>query len=217
VSAARPGPAPLRDLLAAVASLDARASPSDPAVRAELARVWARLRRLPEPRAGPTGCDHPVLRHLPQAVAAAQGDAATAAAALGRVATHLPWRYGYPSREDAPDLAERIAFAEVVGPGAPIESDVLCLGVTLIAPRTLYPDHRHPAIELYRILAGTATWTAGEAAHRAPPGALVLHPSGVVHAMRTHDEPLLAVYSWTGEDVRTPSVYAQCPARSPTP
>ena len=49
---------------------------------------------------------------------------------------------------------------------------------------------------------------AAELHGRIPPGALVLHPSGVVHAMRTHEEPLLAVYTWTGEDVRTPSVYA---------
>lgn len=208
MSASPNSTAALRELLDAVVALDARSTPADPAVLAELARVEARLRGLAAPRASLPGSDHPAARHLARALAATRGDAAAVGAALDRIAGHLPWRYGYARRDDAPELAERIAFAEVVGPGAPIDSDVLCLGVTLIAPRTLYPAHRHPAIELYRILSGAATWTAAGAVRRVPPGALVLHPSGVVHAMRTHEEPLLAVYTWTGEDVRTPSIYA---------
>lgn len=199
--------AALRRLLDAVAALDARAAGDAPAILAELARARSRLQAV-RPCTLPPGSDHPVARHLAQALAATRDDAAAVAAALEGLAGHLPWRYGYARRDDAPELGERIAFAELVGPGAPVESDVVCLGVTLIAPRTRYPAHRHPAIELYRILSGTATWTAA-AARRVPPGARVLHPSGIVHAMRTHREPLLAVYTWTGEDVRTPSSYAQ--------
>lgn len=208
MSDARARPAPLQELLDAVAALDARATPADPEVQAELARVGARLRALRMPRALPPGSDHPVVRHLDWALGSTRGDAAAVAAALGRIAEHLPWRYGYPWREDAPELAGRIAFAELVGPEAPLETDLLCLGLTLIAPRTLYPEHRHPAIELYRVLSGTATWSANGVARAVPPGALVLHASGVVHAMRTQEEPLLALYTWTGEDVRTPSAYA---------
>lgn len=37
---------------------------------------------------------------------------------------------------------------------------------------------------------------------------MILHPSNVIHAMETHDEPLLAAYTWSG-DVHTLSAYAK--------
>lgn len=201
-------PGQVLDFVRAVEALDDRALPADPAVAAEIARVWSRLRAIAVPTAGLPRSDHPIVGHLAAALAAAAGPAVEVTTALGAVAEHLPWRYGYPRRADAPDLGERIAFAEIIGPEAPFRSEVVCLGVTLIAPRTLYPDHHHPAIELYRVLTGSATWSAAGRSRRVPPGELVLHPSGVVHAMRTEDEPLLAVYTWSGDDVRTSSVYA---------
>jgi hypothetical protein len=78
---------------------------------------------------------------------------------------------------------------------APIASDEVCLGVTLIAPHTLYPLHRHNAVETYFVLSGTATWTAAGRSQTQPPGSFILHPSNIVHAMQTWDEPLLAVYT----------------------
>jgi gentisate 1,2-dioxygenase len=104
-------------------------------------------------------------------------------------------------------LGQNIAFAEIVGPAAPFRSDSVCLGLTLIGPETLYPAHRHPAIELYYVVAGIATWTLVGVSQDNPPGTFILHPSQAIHAMRTHAEPLLAIYSWSGSDVRTTSVY----------
>jgi hypothetical protein len=49
-------------------------------------------------------------------------------------------------------------------------------------------------------------------AHDYPPGAFILHPSQAIHAMQTHAEPLLAIYTWSGADVRTASVYTPSPA-----
>jgi len=77
----------------------------------------------------------------------------------------------------------------------------------LIAPRTHYPPHAHPAIETYLVITGTALWSLGAAPAAAqPPGALIFHPSGMAHAMETEAEPLLAIWSWRG-DVTSPSVY----------
>jgi len=104
-------------------------------------------------------------------------------------------------------LGQNIAFAEIIGPAAPFRSDSVCLGLTLIGPETLYPVHRHPAIELYYVVAGIATWTLDGLSQDHPPGTFILHPSQAIHAMRTHAEPLLAIYSWSGSDVRTSSVY----------
>ena len=195
---------------AVVALLD-RDEPADPAVTAELSAVRARLQRLAAPAAAGLAAGEAAPappRHLTAALDGWRDGGEEVRAALSALADRLPWRFSYAPRADAPDLAERVAWAELVGPSAPIRSDRLCVGVTLIAPHTLYPDHRHPAIELYRVLSGTATWSAAGVARPVPPGEWVLHPSGVVHAMRTGAEPLLALYTWSGEDVVTTSSWA---------
>jgi quercetin dioxygenase-like cupin family protein len=128
--------------------------------------------------------------------------------ALRPIGNLLPWRYGYSARPDAPGLETAMGWAEIIGPQAPIHSDQFCFGLTLIAPQTYYPPHRHPAVELYQVLIGHAAWTLGSATDIQPPGTIILHASGVVHAMRTGDEPLLAIYSWTG-DIVSPSVWAE--------
>lgn len=175
---------------------------------AEIVAVAEQVRAAaPEPLTfTPTG--HPVIRHLESVLAAAEDHAPHLAAALRPVADILPWRYGYAPRPDAPGLEHRMAWAELVGPAAPFHSDHVGLGLTLIGPHTYYPPHRHPAVEVYRVVAGIAEWSAvGRSAAR-PPGSVILHPSNVVHAMRTADQPLLAVYSWSG-DVVSPSVWEE--------
>ena len=125
----------------------------------------------------------------------------------GGLSAPLPWRYSYPPRpEDAVDLAERIAFAELIGPRAPLTAPGCRAGFTLMAPDTFYPMHAHPAIELYLVVSGHAQWTTPEAERIVPPGEFVLHGSNQPHAMRTFAEPLLALYGWRG-DLDTPAFY----------
>jgi mannose-6-phosphate isomerase-like protein (cupin superfamily) len=152
---------------------------------------------------------HPATRHLDDALVAAGGPTVELLTAIRPVAHDLPWRYSYERREDAPSLGEKIAYAEIVGPDAPYRSAIFCLGLTLIAPESLYPLHRHPAVELYYVLSGTATWSLNHRDRDLPPGEFVLHPSLAAHAMRTRREPLLAVYTWSGGDIHTPSVYVE--------
>lgn len=129
------------------------------------------------------------------------------ASALHSIAAHLPWRYGYAPRDDAPGLEGAMGWAELIGPLAPIVSREVCFGLTLIGPHTHYLPHRHPAVELYRIVIGHPQWTVGSTISLRAPREAILHDSDVVHAMRTADEPLLAIYSWTG-DIETPSAWA---------
>jgi quercetin dioxygenase-like cupin family protein len=150
-----------------------------------------------------------VIRQLRQV--GRSGDNAPIAAVFDAFLPHLdalPWRYSYEPRSDAPDISERMAWAELVGPIAPFHSDKVCLGLTAIGPRLLYPLHYHPAAETYLVVSGTASWTAAGMTRRHPPGTLILHPSNIVHAMETGDEPLLAAYAWTG-DVETLSAYQE--------
>jgi mannose-6-phosphate isomerase-like protein (cupin superfamily) len=127
-----------------------------------------------------------------------------------RPATHdLPWRYSYEQRDGAPSLGENIAYAEIIGPDAPYRSTIFCMGLTLFAPESLYPPHRHPAVELYYVVSGTANWSLNNRDRYLPPGEFVLHRSLATHAMRTRREPLFAVYTWSGEDIHTSSVYVE--------
>lgn len=151
---------------------------------------------------------HPALHHLEAALAGAEPHATALVAALRPLAAALPWRYGYSPRADAPGLEHRMAWAELVGPAAPFRSDRVGLGLTLIGPHTFYPPHRHPAVEVYRVVSGTAQWTASGVTEPRQPGAVILHRSNEVHAMRTGTEPLLAIYSWGG-DVVSPSVWEE--------
>jgi mannose-6-phosphate isomerase-like protein (cupin superfamily) len=136
--------------------------------------------------------------------------AAGIAAALAALPGPLPWRYSYPPRPGVPanavDLAERIAFAELIGPRAPLDAPGCRAGFTLIAPATFYPLHAHPAIELYLVISGHAQWTTPDAERIVPPGEFVLHGTSQPHAMRTFAEPLLALYGWRG-DLDTPAFY----------
>ena len=179
------------------------------AVAWEIAKVLSLLEPLPPLVGAFPRNNHPATRHLEAALFSGNASTSGLLAALRPVAYDLPWRYSYAKREDAPGLEENIAFAEIIGPEAPFQSDRVCLGLTLVGPEMLYPEHAHPAVELYYVAAGTATWIANDIPSLQPPGAFILHPSQVVHAMQTHRGPLLAVYAWSGDDVTTLSSYTE--------
>jgi mannose-6-phosphate isomerase-like protein (cupin superfamily) len=134
------------------------------------------------------------------------GPEAPIAAGLAKLAERLRWTYGYPPDPRYPGLELRIAFTEVLGGDAIWPSDRMLLGFTLIAPHTNYPAHAHPAIELYLVVAGAATWQLGEApAVIRPPGSVIVHPSWAPHAMTTGVEPLLALFTWRGDLATSPT------------
>ena len=95
---------------------------------------------------------------------------------------------------------DNYAYVELAGPGRWFESADIRLGFLLLGPQSHYPDHCHPAEEAYHVVSGTAEWwreDTGWTARQA--GTLIHHAPLVRHAMRTRDEPLLALYCWAGE------------------
>jgi mannose-6-phosphate isomerase-like protein (cupin superfamily) len=130
----------------------------------------------------------------------------TVAKAITPVSGSLPWHYSYSTEPGQTGLADRIAFAEMIGPKGPLIEPNARLGFTLIAPHTFYPMHAHPAVELYLVVSGHAAWLSPGSEKVVPPGGFVLHQTGLPHAMRTTDEPLLAIYAWQG-DLDSASVY----------
>lgn len=150
----------------------------------------------------------PACGFLPAALdAACEGPEHTIGETLLTIAPALAWGYGYPADPRRPDLPEAVAFADIAGKQGLVAAPGIGIGLTLIAPETVYPSHAHPAVEFYLVLSGTAAWTAGaEAAAARPPGSLILHAESIPHAMATGREPLLAVFTWHG-DIASPSVY----------
>lgn len=173
----------------------------------EIARVNALLDAIGDPQLAFEPSHHPLTRHLPAALEGLDRDAPEVAAALGPVADVLPWRYGYAARADRPGLEANMGWAEIVGPLAPFRSDHICLGLTLIGAHTFYPPHRHPAVELYQVLTGRSEWMAEGRNSVREPGAFILHSVNQEHAMRGGDQPLLALYTWSG-DIVSPSVWS---------
>lgn len=190
-------------IAAYLADLPAMADAVEPEVR-HLRRSVGRA----VPRSGFTGDAGRDYSHiLTPAVAAGRGHgAAVIADALAGLTDTLPWHYHYAPRPGEADLAGRIAFAELIGPRAPLIAPECRVGFTVMAASTFYPLHAHPAIELYLVIAGHAEWTTPGMERIVPPATFVLHGTNEPHSMRTFAEPLLALYGWRG-DTDAPAVY----------
>lgn len=186
-----------REFVAAAARYLARAS--DPQVRRALDRLMAQAFR-PNPHA-PNAQRLPACRFLPETVAETMLHDASLAAAIAMVEDELSWRQNASYSDDAmgqPGYMAAYAYAEVVGPQGPLVGDDFLLGLMILGPGLHYPDHAHPAPELYAVLAGDSEWSrAGGLFEARAPGSVVWHEAGVMHATRTHARPLLALYIWT--------------------
>ena len=125
--------------------------------------------------------------------------------ALLAAAPSLRWIAPYRPGDGADALAAGYAVTMLVGTGSPprpgyqmpfVNPDVL-VTFTLQAPGLFYPLHRHKAPEIYHVISGAAQWQRdGEPWRRRLPGEWFFHESDQGHAMRTGDEPLLAMAAW---------------------
>jgi quercetin dioxygenase-like cupin family protein len=149
----------------------------------------------------------PVCRCWAPALAAAREQPGLAAIAhsLQVLGPYLAWTQNPNYRQSPPSAGflNDYGYAVVAGPaGGPrslVTHPSLALGVLLLAPRTHYPRHHHPATELYLPL-NPAQWWRGEGPWRdEAPGAVIHHAPNVAHATQAGDEPLLAIYLWTGD------------------
>lgn len=79
-------------------------------------------------------------------------------------------------------------------------SDNVLVGLFLLGKGNLYPEHKHPAKEMWVVLSGEAKWKrGGEEWLTRKAGEYFMHTSNQSHAMQTLDEPLLAMWAWTGD------------------
>jgi quercetin dioxygenase-like cupin family protein len=134
-----------------------------------------------------------------KAATSSPGRAAVLADALGAIEPELCWQRRAGAEGVPGNFADGHANATIVGDGGlELRGDVR-IGVSLLAPHVTYPDHRHPPEEVYTVLSPGAWRQDAKPWHEPGLGGVVYNRPNVVHAMRSANAPLLAVWClWTG-------------------
>ena len=98
------------------------------------------------------------------------------------------------------EFSKRIFASEIIGPKGIIDNQSMRVGLLFQLDHVAYPKHWHSAEELYLVLLGEAHWSVddGSSEVRSPEN-FVHHKSNQPHSMTTIDEPLLAMWGWTGD------------------
>ena len=200
--------APVRRLLSAIADLYRSEVATAGEASFMLTSVLQAIASTPYPRAAmrdaetPTArIDKPVSRFVPSLVLPADGPIGEVGRRFVAAEPHLDWLQNpnYTAGRMGADFVDRYGYVEIVGPQRMFRSPATLVGLLLLGPGVHYPDHSHPAEELYHVVSGTAEWwREGAPWQRVPQGTAIHHPPDVRHAMRTADEPLLALYCWRG-------------------
>lgn len=103
----------------------------------------------------------------------------------------------YLDQPESEALSQVFAYTTVIGGGCPLEAEGVYMGLSLQGPDILYPSHAHQAEELYWIVGGNGDWKTGiDPWHPVEPGEIIVHPTGIRHAMQTNQAPLLTVWAW---------------------
>src|SRR6185437_1089779 len=104
------------------------------------------------------------------------------ASAFAAIEPQLRWKTRPGADTHGEHFLNSHANANIVGAeGIETRADVW-IGVSLMAPETRYPDHRHPPEEIYLVLSG-GEWCNTDTPWHAPGiGNLVYNPPNIVHA-----------------------------------
>jgi hypothetical protein len=149
----------------------------------------------------------PVLRQLAECTARAMLVDASVAASLAAVEEHLAWRRspGYSDELLGEGFLDNYGWCELIGSEGFFKGDDFRLGLLMLGPHRHYKDHYHPAPELYWPLTGPTEWKRGAGGFETrEAGTTIWHPPLRIHATKTIDQPLLAVWAWTC-DTATPA------------
>ena len=170
------------------------ASVDDALVRDAVARIgWDMPARALEPHS--LGC----LHHLDRAAELAPSDAKPLVQLVAQQRNALHWGQTYTEADFGKAFIDNYGWLEMFGTRGHFANDAVAAGLLILGPDIIYPDHHHVAEEIYVPLTGGTEWRMGEGGFRKrEAGEVVHHASNVNHAMRTGNEPLLALYIWRG-------------------
>jgi hypothetical protein len=139
------------------------------------------------------------LAHLDRAAELAPAQARRLAGLLAENGHAFRWGQTYTPTDFGQRFIENYGWLEVFGTRGHFFNDTVAGGFLILGPDILYPDHHHIAEEIYIPLIGGAEWRMDDTPFRQrEAGEVIYHASGVNHAMRTGDVPLLALYLWRG-------------------
>jgi hypothetical protein len=139
----------------------------------------------------------PCVRHLDRALRIAPRPGRHLVALLDLGSRILHWGQTYTAADFGEKFIRNYGWMELFGSRGHFVNDTVAAGFLVLGPDIFYPDHHHKAAELYIPLTEGSEWRKDDGpfvARRA--GEVIHHPSNVSHAMRTHTEPLVALYLW---------------------
>lgn len=139
------------------------------------------------------------LAHLDRAARIAGAEAKPLARLLQEHRGAFRWGQTYTETDFGKKFIDNYGWLEVFGTRGHFDNRKIAGGLLILGPGIVYPDHHHVAEEIYIPLTGGADWRMGDGAfRRREAGEIIHHPSSMNHAMRTGEEPLLALYLWRG-------------------
>ncbi|MES2435503.1 MAG: dimethylsulfonioproprionate lyase family protein [Pseudomonadota bacterium] len=133
----------------------------------------------------------PVCDWIAPVVAASPG---ALAQSFAKLAPGLRWQRRASADPLDTEFWNGHANALILGPGGLEDRADVWLGVTVMAPGTLYPDHSHPPAEVYLPLSAGEWWNAGMDWTDPGPQGFIYNPPGILHAMRAGAGPFLALW-----------------------
>lgn len=159
--------------------------------------VFVHLPTLVEHPLSFTPVTQPACSYLEQCLAVVDQSGDRSAIAVGtalrNLAPLLKWHNAGGPGMPIPST-QTYAGTVVAGPRGLIASEQVEIGISIMAPHTVYPDHRHPPVEIYLVLSD-GQWRQEDFDWATPGfGKLVYNPGNVLHSMRSGDEPLLSVW-----------------------
>ncbi|MGY5800066.1 dimethylsulfonioproprionate lyase family protein [Rhizobium sp. LEGMi12c] len=151
--------------------------------------------------------DLPVVSHLREPDQVAAGAERALLGRLFHAADLLHWAQTYSITDFGSDFLQRYGWVELFGTRGHFASEEMAGGFLLLGPDVHYPDHHHVAEEIYIPLTDGSLWSK-DAQPFLPrwSGEIIHHPSNIRHAMRTEDQPLVALYLWRGGPLAQKSI-----------
>jgi hypothetical protein len=94
----------------------------------------------------------------------------------------------------------KMMACELLGPNGMIKHTDFRVGLYVQDPNFNYSTRTHAAEETYIALGGVGYWgTKGAEPTRKSTGDIIFHPSMIEHQNITKDDPMIAVWRWSGD------------------
>lgn len=139
----------------------------------------------------------PVCSYLPAIYAENKYNQKNVIKLIAELDSKFYWQYGYDNVSKK--MEKNYAYTEIIGPKGPVISTKIIIGLVLLAPDYIYPEHSHDKIEeSYISLSGKTAYNNKMLLTK---GSFVFNPAGYLHELKTGpDKPVLLLYAWRAND-----------------